>query len=60
LSTAVWTGEGLTIGTPANDTTSSTAFISGGVEGQTYEVICEGTFSDGSVEVRAFTLTIER
>ena len=60
LSSVVWTGDTVTIGTPANDTTSSTVFISGGVEGQSYEIACEGTFSDGSVEVRAFTLSVER
>jgi hypothetical protein len=60
MTGATWTGTGLTIGTPTNDTTSSKALISGGVLGQSYEVSVVATFNDTSRKTVAFTLKIER
>ena len=60
LTSASWAAAGLTLGAPANDSTASVATISGGILGQTYEVVIEGVFSDGTEKVILFDLAIER
>lgn len=61
LSTATWSATtGVTVGTPTNTSIDSTVLIAGGVDGQTYEVVCVGTFSDGTDQVVVFDLAVER
>jgi len=60
LTGATWTAADLTVGTPVNDSVSSTAYISGGKLGQSYEVVAVGAFNDGSDKAIAFTLSVER
>lgn len=59
LSTATWSAtSGLTVGTPTNAGTKSTVLISGGVDGQDYEVTCVAECSDGTSAVASFTVQI--
>lgn len=61
LSSATWTvTSGIVAGTPTNTSIDSTVLISGGTNGQTYQVACVGAFSDGTDDVAVFDLVVER
>jgi hypothetical protein len=61
LSTVSWsTTSGLTIGAASTSATESTVLISGGVDGQDYEVLCAATCSDGTLPVIAFTVKVRK
>lgn len=61
LSSAAWTADtGITVGSPSTSGTKSTVLISGGTEGQDYEIVCTGTCSDGTYPVRTFIVKIRR
>ena len=60
MTGATWTGTGLTIGTPTNDTTTSKALVSGGVIDRSYPVSVVATFNDTTRKTIAFTIKIER
>jgi hypothetical protein len=61
LSSAAWSADtGVTVGSPSTAGTKSTVLISGGTEGQDYDVICTGTCSDGTYPVVSFTLKVRR
>jgi hypothetical protein len=61
LQSAAWTAPtGLTVTPLALDGTRAAALISGGVEGQSYEVTCVGTCSDGTKPVMSITITVAK
>jgi hypothetical protein len=43
----------------AHDTTSATAWISGGTPGEEYDVTCRITTAHGRIDDRTFTLVVE-
>lgn len=61
LTTANWTGDtGITVGSPTTSGTKSTVLISGGTDGQDYEIVCTGTCSDGTYPVVTFNVKVRR
>lgn len=61
LSSASWSSDtGITVGSPTTAGTRSTVMISGGTEGQDYDVLCTGTCSDGTYPVVSFTIKVRR
>lgn len=61
LSSASWTADtGITVGSPTTAGTKSTVLISGGTEGQDYDIVCTGTCSDGTYPVVTFTIKVRR
>lgn len=61
LQSAVWSAQtGLTIGAPTTSGTTSSVIISGGVAGQSYEIACAGTMSDGETHVVVCVVTVTR
>ena len=61
LSSASWSvATGLTVGSPSTSGTKSTVLISGGTDGQDYDVTCTGTCSDGTYPVAMFRIKIRK
>lgn len=61
LSSAAWSADtGITVGSPTTTGTRSTVLISGGTEGQDYDVVCTGTCSDGTYPVVTFRIEVRR
>jgi len=57
--TPVWTiDSGVTKASQSNTTTTATAWLSGGVLGQTYTVTCRITTAGGRTDERSFRLKI--
>jgi hypothetical protein len=55
-STDISGGSGLTVGATSNDTTTATVSLTAGKAGETYDVLVEGTYSDG--QVRGFAIRV--
>jgi hypothetical protein len=49
-------GGGLTVGSTTNDDTVATVTLTAGKAGETYDVLVEGTYSDG--QVRGFAIRV--
>jgi hypothetical protein len=61
LSSVSWAADtGITLGATSTSGTRSTVLISGGTEGQDYDVVCTGTCSDNTFPVVTFTIKIRR
>lgn len=61
LSSAAWSADtGVTVGSPSTAGTRSTVLISGGTEGQDYDIVCTGTCSDGTLPVVTFRILVRR
>lgn len=61
LSSAVWTADtGLTLSGKVDASTDSTINISGGTDGQDYQVVCVGTLTGSKIAVASFTIQIRR
>lgn len=52
-------GDGITLESHNHDTTSATAWISGGVVGEEYDVTCRIVTVNGRTDDRTFTLVVE-
>jgi hypothetical protein len=59
LDSVSWAADtGLTVGSASSSGVVSTALISDGVAGQSYEVHCTGTFSDETIAIGQMTINI--
>ena len=52
-------GDGITLESHSHDATSATAWISGGVIGEEYDVTCRINTVQGRTDDRTFTLVVE-
>jgi len=59
IESVVWTvPSGLTKESQSNTTTTATVWLSGGVDGRSYDIICQITTDDGREDQRTFTLPV--
>jgi hypothetical protein len=57
-SAVVTVPAGITLVSSANDTTAVTARLSGGTDGERYEVPCQATLADGQKKTHVINVTI--
>lgn len=59
IESVVWTiPSGLTKESQTHDDTTATVWLSGGVDGRSYDVVCQITTSDDRTDQRTFTLPV--
>lgn len=61
ISAVSWTTPaGLTLASSSNTTTTATAWLGGGIDGQDYDVVCQITTTGGRIDERTIRLQVRQ